>query len=464
MTAVMADSGGHSRRCRMAFLNENYLKLQAGYLFPEIARRVREFLERNSDAAERLIRCGIGDVTEPLPRVAIEAMKAAAEELGHRETFRGYGPEQGYEFLRNKIAQFDYRDRGIEVADDEIFLSDGSKCDCGHILDILGEQNRMAITDPVYPVYVDTNVMAGHTGPVRADGSYEGILYLPCTIENNFVPEPPREHADVIYLCFPNNPTGAVATCAQLTGWVEYAHDHNAILLFDAAYEAYIDDRPHLNPLPGEEEDIGRGSLGNQDGRPYAKRQVRAGSKIPHSIFEIDGARECAIEFRSFSKTGGFTGVRCGFTVLPKSVLASTENGKKLALHPLWHRRWSTKSNGVSYPVQRGAEALYSAEGREQVRALVDHYMGNARILSEGARAAGFAVHGGKNAPYIWVETRPGQTSWQTFDWMLGELNVVITPGSGFGSRGEGYFRVSAFNSRDNAEEVARRLRESKPS
>ena len=429
----------------MAFLNENYLKLQAGYLFPEIARRVRQFSEDDPAAAKRLIRCGIGDVTEPLPRAAIEAMKAAAEELGQRETFRGYGPEQGYEFLRSKIAQFDYRDRGIEITDDEIFLSDGSKCDCGHILDILGGQNKIAITDPVYPVYVDTNVMAGHTGPARADGGYEGIIYLPCTIENNFVPEPPGEHADVIYLCFPNNPTGAVASRAQLTNWVEYAHDHDAILLFDAAYEAYINDRPHLNSLP-------RGEEG-------AKRQVRGG-EIPHSIFEIDGARECAIEFRSFSKTGGFTGVRCGFTVLPKSVLARTENGKKLALHPLWHRRWSTKSNGVSYPVQRGAEALYSEEGREQVRALIDHYMGNARILSEGARAAGFAVHGGTNAPYIWVETRSGQTSWQTFDWMLRKLNIVITPGSGFGSRGEGFFRVSAFNSRANAVEVAQRLRD----
>ena len=427
----------------MAFLNENYLKLQAGYLFPEIARRVRQFSEEDPEAAKRLIRCGIGDVTEPLPRAAIEAMKAASEELGQRETFRGYGPEQGYEFLRNKIAQFDYRDRGIEITDDEIFLSDGSKCDCGHILDILGGQNKIAITDPVYPVYVDTNVMAGHTGPARADGGYEGIVYLPCTIENNFVPEPPGEHADVVYLCFPNNPTGAVASRGQLTNWVEYAHDHDAILLFDAAYEAYINDRPHL-----------------PKGEEGAKRQAKAGGEIPHSIFEIDGARECAIEFRSFSKTGGFTGVRCGFTVLPKSVLARTENGKKLALHPLWHRRWSTKSNGVSYPVQRGAEALYSEEGREQVRVLVDHYMGNARILSEGARAAGFAVHGGTNAPYIWVETRPGQTSWQTFDWMLRKLNVVITPGSGFGSRGEGFFRVSAFNSRANAVEVARRLRD----
>jgi LL-diaminopimelate aminotransferase len=244
----------------MAFLNENYLKLQAGYLFPEVARRVREFSEQNPDAAKRLIRCGIGDVTEPLPRAAIDAMKAAAEELGRRESFRGYGPEQGYEFLRSKIAQFDYRDRGVDISDDEIFLSDGSKCDCGHILDILGEQNKVAITDPVYPVYVDTNVMAGHTGPVRADGSYEGILYLPCTVENNFVPEPPREHADVIYLCFPNNPTGAVASRAQLASWIEYAREHNALLLFDAAYEGYISD-----------------------------------SAIAHSIFEINGARECAM-------------------------------------------------------------------------------------------------------------------------------------------------------------------------
>ena len=413
----------------MAFLNENYLKLQAGYLFPEIARRVREFSEQNPEAAKRLIRCGIGDVTEPLPRAAIDAMKTAAEELGHRETFRGYGPEQGYEFLRNKIAQFDYRDRGLDINDDEIFLSDGSKCDCGHILDILGEQNKIAITDPVYPVYVDTNVMAGHTGPLRADGSYEAILYLPCTVENNFVPEPPREHADVIYLCFPNNPTGAVASRAQLASWVEYAREHNALLLFDAAYEGYISD-----------------------------------SAIPHSIFEIDGARERAIEFRSFSKTGGFTGVRCGFTVLPKSLLAQTESGKKLPLHSLWNRRWSTKSNGVSYPVQRAAEALYTEAGREQVRMLIEHYMRNARILREAAQSAGLTAHGGSSAPYIWVETPPGKTSWQTFDWMLRELNVVITPGSGFGSRGEGFFRISAFNSRSNAEEVARRLSETSAS
>jgi LL-diaminopimelate aminotransferase len=407
----------------MAYLNENYLKLQAGYLFPEIARRVKEFCERNPDAAKKLIRCGIGDVTEPLPGAVIAAMKRAVDELGNRKTFRGYGPEQGYEFLRSAIAQHDYRDRKIDVAVDEIFLSDGSKPDCGYILDILGDQNKVAITDPVYPVYVDTNVMAGHTGPAKTDGSYEGLVYLPCTAENNFVPQPPQEHVDLVYLCFPNNPTGAVARREQLARWVEYAREHEAILLFDAAYEAYISQ-----------------------------------SDIPHSIFEIPGARECAIELRSFSKTGGFTGVRCGFTVMPKTLLARTENGRKFPLHPLWHRRWSTKANSVSYPVQRGAEALYSIEGREQVRALVDHYMGNAKILREGATSAGLQVYGGTNAPYIWVKTPEGVTSWKMFDRMLSELNVVVTPGSGFGAQGEGYFRISAFNSRDNAQEVARRF------
>jgi LL-diaminopimelate aminotransferase len=407
----------------MAYLNENYLKLQAGYLFPEIARRVAEFCARNADAAQRLIRCGIGDVTEPLPPAVIAAMHRAVEELGHRETFRGYPPYEGYEFLREKIAQHDFRDRGCEIADDEIFVSDGSKPDCGFILDILGDQNRIAITDPVYPVYVDTNVMAGHTGPAQKDGRYEGILYLPGTPENGFVPDPPHEHADLIYLCFPNNPTGAVATRAQLTAWVEYARAHRALILFDAAYEAYIGD-----------------------------------PELPRSIFEIPGARECAVEFRSFSKNGGFTGVRCGFTVMPKSLKAQTTDGGSLPLHPLWLRRWSTKSNSVSYPVQRGAEAIYTDEGRKQVRQLIDHYMGNARILREAARRAGLRVYGGENAPYLWVETPAGLTSWQMFDRMLHELNVVITPGSGFGACGEGFFRISAFNSRENAEEVARRL------
>src|SRR5436190_14690663 len=380
----------------MAYLNENYLKLQAGYLFPEVARRVREFCEANPEAAKRLIRCGIGDVTEPLPRAAIDGMKRAIEELGHRETFRGYGPEHGYEFLRSAIAQHDYRERNIDIADDEIFVSDGSKCDCGYVLDILGDQNKVAVPDPVYPVYVDTNVMAGRSGPARKDGSYEGILYLACTAENGFVPDPPSEHADLIYLCFPNNPTGAVASREQLSRWVDYAREHEALLLFDAAYEAYISD-----------------------------------PDVPHSILEIPGARDCAIELRSFSKTGGFTGVRCGFTVMPNSVLARTESGKKLPLHALWQRRWSTKANSVSYPVQRGAEALYGDHGRKQIRMLIDHYIGNARILCDALNRAGFAVHGGTNAPYVWVETPNGKTSWETFDWMLRQLNIVVTPGSG---------------------------------
>src|ERR1041384_5448796 len=328
----------------MAYLNENYLKLQAGYLFPEVARRVREFCEANPEATKQLIRCGIGDVTEPLPRAAIDAMKRADDAVGRCESLRGYRPERGYEFLRSTIARHNYRDRNIDIANDEIFISDGSKCDCGYILDVLGDQNKVAVPDPVYPVYVDTNVMAGHTGPGRKDGSYEGILYLPCTEANSFVPEPPKEHVDLVYLCFPNNPTGAVASRAQLARWVEYAHTHDALLLFDAAYEAYISD-----------------------------------PESPHSIFEIPGALECAIELRSFSKNGGFTGVRCGFTVMPKSVLARPAVGRRLPLHPLWQRRWSTKSNSVAYAVQRGAEALYSAEGRKQVRDLIDHYMGNAK-------------------------------------------------------------------------------------
>lgn len=407
----------------MAYLNENYLKLRAGYLFPEIARRVKEFCDSNPDAASRLIRCGIGDVTEPLPRAAIEAMKAAVDELAVRETFRGYGHEQGLHSLRETIAEHDYRARGIEIAAEEIFTSDGSKSDCGFILDILGNQNRVAVPDPVYPVYVDTNVMAGHTGPPNESGAYAGILYLPCRAENGFVPQPPNEHADVVYLCFPNNPTGAVASRAALESWVAYAREHKALLLYDAAYEGYISD-----------------------------------PAIPRSIFEIPGGRECAVEFRSFSKTGGFTGVRCGFTVMTKRLRAQTTDGRELPLHPLWHRRWSTKANSVSYPVQRGAEALYSADGQVQVRELLAHYMGNARILRDAARAAGLQVYGGENAPYIWVKTPAGLTSWEMFDLMLRELNVVVTPGSGFGAEGEGYFRISAFNSRANAEEVARRL------
>ncbi len=411
----------------MAFLNDNYLKLKAGYLFPEIGRRVKVFCEANPEAAKRLIRCGIGDVTEPLPPAVVAALHQAVDEMGARPSFKGYGPEQGYDWLRGAIAKHDFRDRGIEVADDEIFVSDGSKCDCGNILDILGHENRLAISDPVYPVYVDTNVMAGHTGAADDSGAYAGIIYLPCTPANGFIPEPPKEHVDVIYLCSPNNPTGAVATRAQLEAWVKYAIEHKAVILFDAAYEAYIND-----------------------------------PAIPHSIYEIPGARECAIEFRSFSKNGGFTGVRCAFIVVPKTLNAQTQSGESKPLHPLWLRRMTTKFNGVSYLVQRAAEALYSSAGKAQVKALIEHYMGNAKVLREGATKAGLQVFGGVNAPYIWVRTPVGVTSWQAFDKILGDANVVITPGSGFGSQGEGYFRISSFNSRANAEEVARRLQELK--
>jgi len=437
----------------MAYLNDNYLKLKAGYLFPEIGRRVKAFCDANPEAAKRLIRCGIGDVTEPLPAAAVAALHKAVDEMAARETFKGYGPEQGYDWLRHAIAQNDFRDKGLDVADDEIFVSDGSKCDCGNILDILGAKNKIAISDPVYPVYVDTNVMAGHTGEANETGAYNKIVYLPClspeeiaeergiSLENlnpnqldklfkeinGFIPEPPKKHVDVIYLCSPNNPTGAAATREQLEAWVNYALDHKSVILFDAAYEAYITE-------PG----------------------------VPHSIYEIPGARDCAIEFRSCSKNGGFTGVRCAYTVVPKSLNAQTKSGEFKPLHPLWNRRSTTKFNGVSYIVQRAAEALYSPEGKAQVDELIKHYLGNAEVLRKGAKKAGLKVFGGVNAPYIWVRTPKGVTSWQAFDKILNDANVVITPGSGFGAKGEGYFRISAFNSRANAEEVARRLQELK--
>ena len=407
----------------MASLNSHYLKLKAGYLFPEISRRVTTFTKENPEAASKLIRCGIGDVTEPLPVAVREAMHAAVDELGTREGFHGYGPEQGYEFLRHAIAEGDYRSKGLEVADDEVFVSDGSKCDCANILDIFGPDNRIAVMDPVYPVYVDTNVMAGHTGSADESGAYDGLLYLRCTPENGFMPGVPAEKVDIIYLCSPNNPTGAAATRTRLEEWVAYALENEAIILFDAAYEAYISE-----------------------------------ADVPHSIYEIPGARKCAIEFRSFSKNGGFTGVRCAFTVVPKELECRTDSGETRPLHPLWNRRFSTKFNGVSYVTQRGAAALYSDAGRAEVSALVSHYMENARILREAVSRAGLTVYGGVNAPYIWVKGPEGVTSWELFDKILKEANIVITPGSGFGGAGEGYFRISAFNSRVNAEEAARRL------
>lgn len=406
----------------MAAINSNFLKLKAGYLFPEIARRVKTYSEENPAAASRLIRCGIGDVTEPLPPAVVRAMHEAVDEMACRDTFKGYGPEQGYEFLRQAIVDHQFANLGISA--DEVFISDGSKCDTGNILDIFGKGNTIAITDPVYPVYVDTNVMAGNTGTANELGAYEGLLYLPCNAENGFVADVPDSRADLIYLCFPNNPTGAVATRAQLEAWVAYARRNDSIILFDAAYEAFIQD-----------------------------------PSIPRSIFEIEGARDCAIEFRSFSKNGGFTGVRCAYVVIPKSVTGSAEDGSRVPLHQLWSRRHSTKFNGASYPVQKGAAAVFSEQGKAEVQALIAHYMGNARLLREAASAAGLAVFGGENAPYVWVACPAGLSSWDMFDRMLRDAQVVITPGSGFGSAGEGYFRISAFNSRANVEEVCRRLR-----
>lgn len=407
----------------MATINNNYLKLKAGYLFPEIARRVNAFAEANPDA--KIIRLGIGDVTEPLPAACRAAMVKAVEEMGDRSTFKGYGPEQGYNWLREKIAAHDFQARGCNIDASEIFISDGSKCDTGNILDIFGDDNTIAVTDPVYPVYVDTNVMAGHTGSANEKGEFAGLVYLPITAENNFTAEIPSQKVDVIYLCFPNNPTGAVATREHLQAWVNYAKSHHSIIFFDAAYEAFITD-----------------------------------PEIPHSIYEIEGARDCAIEFRSFSKTAGFTGTRCAFTVVPKTLTAKAADGSDVEIWKLWNRRQSTKFNGVSYIIQRGAEAVYSEEGQAQVKQLVNFYLENAKIIREKLSALGLAVYGGVNAPYVWVKTPNALSSWDFFDKLLQIANVVGTPGSGFGAAGEGYFRISAFNSRENVEEAMKRIAE----
>ncbi|MCP9931515.1 LL-diaminopimelate aminotransferase [Cyanobium sp. AMD-g] len=406
----------------MVQVNDSYLKLKAGYLFPEIARRVKAFSAAHPEAP--VIRLGIGDVTEPLPAACREAMKQAIESMGTREGFHGYGPEQGYAWLREAIARHDFQSRGCEVSAEEIFVSDGSKCDSSNILDILGAGNRIAVTDPVYPVYVDSNVMAGRTGESDDGGRYGGLTYLPITAANGFVAPLPEQPVDLIYLCFPNNPTGAVATREQLKQWVDYALAHDALILFDAAYEAFITD-----------------------------------PELPHSIYEIEGARRCAIEFRSFSKNAGFTGTRCAFTVVPRGLTGRSATGEPVELWGLWNRRQSTKFNGVSYIVQRGAEAVYSPEGQEQVRALVSFYMENAAIIRRELAAAGLQVYGGEQAPYVWIKTPDGLDSWGFFDHLLGKAHVVGTPGSGFGAAGEGYFRLSAFNSRANVDEAMRRIR-----
>jgi len=406
----------------MARINSHYLKLQAGYLFPEIGRRVAAFTKEAPGA--RLIRLGIGDVTLPLPPAIVDAFHEGVRQMADPSTFKGYGPEQGYAFLRDLVASNDYGSRRVNVSPDEVFISDGSKCDCGNIQEIFDPASRMAVADPVYPVYVDTNVMAGRTGGADSRGRYPGIVYMPCTERNGFLPEPPDEPVDAVYLCFPNNPTGAVASREHLHSWVRWARENDAIILFDAAYEAFIRD-------PG----------------------------LPRTIFEIEGAREVAIEFRSFSKTAGFTGTRCAFTVVPKELQGKDDGGKPVSLHSLWSRRQTTKFNGVSYPVQAAAAAVYSEAGRAQVKGLVDYYMENARIIREGLGGAGYRVHGGVHAPYLWVETPGKAGSWDFFDRLLRDAHVVATPGAGFGPSGEGFFRLSAFGKREDVIEAVERIR-----
>lgn len=402
----------------MIKINENYLKIQSSYLFSEIAHRVSAYQSANPDA--KIIRLGIGDVTEPLVPAVVEAMHKAVDDEAARETFHGYGPEQGYAFLREAIAENDYKSRGINVDASEIFVSDGAKCDTANIQELFGDDLTIAVPDPVYPVYVDTNVMAGRTGKSE-NGRYGKLVYLDSTAENGFVPGLPENGVDLIYLCFPNNPTGATATKEQLQKWVDYAKANKAIILFDAAYEAFI-------RTPG----------------------------VPHSIYECEGARECAIEFRSYSKTAGFTGVRCGYTVVPEEVKAWTQAGEAVALRPLWNRRQTTKFNGCSYITQRGAAAIYSEEGKAQVKAIIDFYLENAKLMKEALINLGYEVTGGTDSPYLWINVKGD--SWEFFDKLLSEANVVTTPGAGFGKAGEGYIRISAFNSRANVEEAIKRI------
>jgi LL-diaminopimelate aminotransferase len=406
----------------MITVNENFLKLQAGYLFPEIGRRVRAFKAENPDAS--VISLGIGDVTQPLAPAVIEAMHKAVDEMSVGESFRGYDDGGvGYEFLRKAIIETDFNARGVDLDLDEVFVSDGAKCDTGNMQEIFGLDNIVAVTDPVYPVYVDTNVMAGRTGQGDGKGLYGKIVYMPCTAANNFVPALPETDVDMIYLCFPNNPTGAVATKEQLGQWVDYAQRNKAVILFDAAYEAFISD-----------------------------------PDIPHSIYEIDGAKEVAIEFRSYSKTAGFTGIRCAYSVVPKALKAHKSDGTPIDLNPIWSRRHCTKFNGVSYVTQAGAAAIYTEQGKKQIRETIDIYMGNARLIRESLTKLGMEVHGGINAPYIWLKTPDGVGSWEFFDTLLQEANLIGTPGAGFGPAGEGYFRLTAFGQPDSVREAMDRF------
>ena len=405
----------------MIKVNENFLKLTAGYLFPEIRRRACAFQSQNPGA--RIISLGIGDVTQPLPPAIVKAMKKAVDEMGSEAGFHGYGPEQGYDFLINAIIENDFNSRGIELDKSEVFVSDGAKCDTGNIQEIFGTENVVAVPDPVYPAYVDTNVMAGRTGQAGQNGRYDKIVYMPCTPANGFIPDLPAEVVDIIYLCFPNNPTGAVATKNDLAKWVDFAKRTKAIILFDAAYEAYITE-----------------------------------PDVPHSIYEVEGAKEVAIEFRSFSKTAGFTGVRCAFTVVPKQVVACTKAGKAVELNPLWNRRHSTKFNGASYISQTGAAAVYTPQGKKQVRRIIDIYMANAALIRKTLTGLGYQVYGGVDAPYIWMKTPAGLGSWEFFDRLLQKANLVGTPGAGFGPTGEGYLRLTAFGKPDEVKEAMERF------
>ena len=406
----------------MAIINDNFLKLSNNYLFSEIAKRVKTFKESHPD--RNVISLGIGDVTQPLPKASVNAMVKAVEEMGNMATFRGYGPEHGYDFLINAIIKNDYLPRGVELSPSEVFISDGAKSDCGNIGDILSINNSVGVTDPVYPVYVDSNVMCGRAGD-RINGGWSNVVYMPCNAENNFKPQIPNRRIDIIYLCYPNNPMGVVLTKEELKEWVDYAINNDSIILYDAAYEAYIQDED-----------------------------------IPHSIYEIAGARECAIEFRSFSKTAGFTGVRCGYTVVPEELMGTASDGKRVQLNKLWNRRQCTKFNGTSYITQRGAEAIYTEQGQKQVKNTISYYMSNAKQMKSVFENLGIDVYGGENAPYLWLKTPDGLSSWDFFDRMLYEANVVVTPGVGFGPSGEGFVRLTAFGDQENCLEAMKRIKQ----
>ncbi len=454
----------------MSYINENFLNLQESYLFSTIAKKVAKYVENNPN--KNIIKLGIGDVTRPIVPACVEAMHNAIDEMGTVNGFKGYGPEQGYEFLREAIVENDYRRRGIDIKKDEIFISDGAKCDCGNIVDIFSEDNKVAITDPVYPVYLDTNVMSGRSGKFDAKASkYENIIYLPITEENDFKPELPKEKVDMIYLCFPNNPTGTVLSKEELKKWVDYASKNNSIILYDSAYEAkekvdmiYLcfPNNPTGTVLSKEElkKWVDYASKNNSiilyDS---AYEAFITEENIPHSIYEIEGAKDVAIEFKSFSKNAGFTGVRCAYVVIPKELKGFSKDGREYEINKLWNRRTCTKFNGVSYIVQRGAEATFSKRGKEEIKENINYYMKNAKIIKQGLEEAGFKVYGEVNSPYVWLKVPKNISSWEFFDKLLEEVNIVGTPGSGFGPSGEGYFRLTAFGTRENTIEAMKRIK-----